>query len=120
MAERVVIKVNGQFVPADRYEVHRDGTWHWCVHLLATSGGLVYLQRRAAHLARNPDRWESTVAGHITSEDAATDQALTINERAGQVALMHEVLEEVAVEWDLRRAQYLGDAQGTNSGGGDL
>lgn len=119
MGERVVIGSDGHFASADREQVHRDGTWHWCVHLLATNGTCVYLQRRALHLARNPDRWESTAAGHITAEDATDQQPITANQHAAQVALMHEVREELRVTWDVHRAHYLGEVSATGIGGGE-
>lgn len=119
MGERVVVGRDGHFELADRDQVHRDGSWHWCVHLLATNGNRVYLQRRALGLARNPDRWESTAAGHITAEDATDRQPLTVNQHAGEVALMHEVREELGVTWDIHRVLYLGQVNATGTGGGE-
>jgi isopentenyldiphosphate isomerase len=119
MVERVVIGGDGDFASADREQVHRDGSWHWCVHLLATNGNRVYLQRRALDRARNADRWESTAAGHITAEDATDHQPITANQHAAQVALMHEVREELGVTWDVHRAHYLGEVSATIIGGGE-
>lgn len=120
MGERVVVGSAGRFASAEREQVHRDGTWHWCVHLLATNGNLVYLQRRALDRARNPDCWESTAAGHITAEDATDQQPITINVHAAHVALMHEVREELRVTWDVARADYLGDVSPRSIGGGEI
>jgi isopentenyldiphosphate isomerase len=120
MGERVVVGSDGRFASADREQVHRDGTWHWCVHLLATNGNRVYLQRRAIDRARNPDRWESTAAGHITVEDATDQQAICINKHAAQVALMHEVREELGVTWDVSLAEYLGEVDSSGAGGGEI
>ncbi|MBV8898429.1 MAG: hypothetical protein JO051_18075 [Acidobacteriaceae bacterium] len=119
MGERVVVGSNGNFAAAEREQVHRDGTWHWCVHLLATSGDHVYLQRRAADRPRNPDSWTSTASGHITAEDASDQQAITANQHAALVALMHEVREELRVKWDVHRAHYLGQVNVTSGGGGE-
>lgn len=119
MGEHVVISSNGHFSAADREKVHQDGTWHWCVHLLATTGDRVYLQRRALDRPRNPDRWTSTASGHITAEDATDQQPITANQHAALVALMHEVREELGVKWDVHRAQYLGEANVTSTGGGE-
>jgi isopentenyldiphosphate isomerase len=120
MGEQVVIGSDGRFASAAREQVHRDGTWHWCVHLLATNGSLIYLQRRAADLARNPDRWESTAAGHINVEDARDQQSISADKHAAQVALMHEVSEELGVTWDIDRAEFLGEVDATGAGGGEI
>jgi len=119
MGERVVTGSDSHFAAADREQVHRDGTWHWCVHLLATNGGRVYLQRRATDRTRNPDRWTSTASGHITAEDATDQQVITANQHAALVALMHEVREELRVKWDVHRAHYLGEVNVTSIGGGE-
>jgi len=120
MVERVVTGSGGNFAAVDRAQVHRDGAWHWCVHLLATNGHRVYLQRRAEDRPRNPNRWTSTVSGHITAEDATDQQKLIANQHAALVALTHEVLEELRVKWDVHRdARYLGDVDVTSSGGGE-
>jgi hypothetical protein len=68
---------------------------------------------------RNPDRWESTAAGHITAEDAADHQPIMVNQHAAQVALMHEVREELGVTWEVHRAHYLGEVSATSIGGGE-
>ena len=120
MPERVVVGASGVFEARDRDSVHAAGTWHYCVHLFAVKDDRVYLQRRAKTRPRNPDRWTSTVSGHITAEDASFKQRLMINQHAALVALDHETREELRTSLDVHRsAKYLGEVNATSEGGGE-
>jgi isopentenyldiphosphate isomerase len=117
MGEIVVVPTSSGFAEADRAEVHTRGHLHFCVHILCLSGDHVYLQRRKRTRSRNPDRWTSTVSGHITASDAKFNQPLMINPHAALIALDHEIREELGYSLPVHRdARYLGDVDVVSRG----
>ncbi len=73
-------------ITKSRLEVHRDGDWHWAVHLwLVTGDGSVLLQRRSGEKRFEPGRVDVSVGGHL---------------QAGEdwLAVLREASEELSVE----------------------
>jgi isopentenyl-diphosphate delta-isomerase len=67
-------KYTGEYLPKD--EVHRNGYFHGTVHVwLYTKGGDVVLQLRAADKQNFPNRWDVSVAGHISHGETALQAA---------------------------------------------
>jgi isopentenyl-diphosphate delta-isomerase len=64
----------GECLPKD--EVHRNGYFHGTVHVwLYTKRGDVVLQLRAADKQNFPNRWDVSVAGHISHGETALQAA---------------------------------------------
>lgn len=118
--ETVVTLTPGGANSADRDVVHRAGIWHLCVHLLCVSADRVFLQRRKTSRRRNPDRWTSTVSGHVTLEDARSGQAIRTDEYAGRNALRHEAVEELGYELPIEKATFIGEVAAPSIGGGEV
>jgi isopentenyldiphosphate isomerase len=108
MEEDVVVRNGKAYGKVPRSVVHRNGTLHFCVHLLAVAGTRVFLQRRASARARNANKWTSTVSGHINAQDAAQGHELSLNDHVAMKALEHETREELALDLDVHRAKYVG------------
>ncbi|MBC8756422.1 NUDIX domain-containing protein [Kordia sp. YSTF-M3] len=67
-------KPTGEYLPKD--EVHRNGYFHGTVHVwLYTKRGEVVLQLRAADKQNFPNRWDVSVAGHISHGETALQAA---------------------------------------------
>ena len=112
MAEHVIIRTNHGYETALRSAVHRDGRLHFCVHLLAVCNTKLFLQLRSAERQRNANKWTSTVSGHITADDAAVKQELTVDIGSGLAALDHETREELGFPLDVKhRATYVGQVE---------
>ncbi|HYC61917.1 MAG TPA: NUDIX domain-containing protein [Thermoanaerobaculia bacterium] len=58
-------------------DVHRDGDWHFASHVwLVAPDKRVLLQRRSTHKENWPDRWDISVAGHVSAGESAVDCAI--------------------------------------------
>ncbi len=72
---------------ATRSEIHRTQRLHRAVHMLvANSAGEIYLQKRAPSKDMNPNRWDSSAAGHVDAGEGYLQAAI------------REVTEELGVE----------------------
>lgn len=68
-------KPTGEILP--KREAHRHGHFHASTHLwLYTKSGKVVLQLRAAIKPNFPNRWDVSVAGHISSGETALQTAV--------------------------------------------
>ena len=77
--------------------VHRDGDWHCAAHVwIVRSDGHVLLQRRAPGKASWPDRWDISVAGHVSAGETATE------------AVIRESEEELGLTLEAAALQHLG------------
>lgn len=57
--------------------VHRDGNWHWAVHLwLLTPAGELVLQKRAESKPTYPGLWDVSCAGHVSAGESAEQSAV--------------------------------------------
>ncbi|GAB4416934.1 MAG: hypothetical protein OHK0039_26690 [Bacteroidia bacterium] len=65
--------------------VHRDGDWHLAAHVwLRNSQGELLLQLRSPRKENDPDRWDISVAGHVSAgEDARTSACREVAEEIG-------------------------------------
>jgi len=119
--ERVVALLGAGLSAVDRDYVHRTGIFHFCAHLLCLSGETMYLQRRKKSRRRNPDRWTSTVSGHITIEDATSAGIIAADEHAGLNTLQHETVEELGRPLPIfDRAMFLGKVAAPSVGDGEV
>ena len=60
-----------------RHQVHARGLWHKSAHvLLFTSGGQLWVQRRAASKDLFPGRWDFSVGEHLHPAESYLDGAL--------------------------------------------
>jgi isopentenyl-diphosphate Delta-isomerase len=66
-------------------DVHRDGDWHRSAHVwLLNDRGELLLQLRSPHKENDPDRWDISVAGHVSAgEDARTSACREVAEEIG-------------------------------------
>tara|TARA_Y100001935_G_scaffold29181_1_gene22585 strand:+ start:58 stop:558 length:501 start_codon:yes stop_codon:yes gene_type:complete len=72
---------------ASREQVHREGLLHRSTHLLVfDNSGRVLLQKRSMCKDKYPDRWDSSVSGHVDSGEEY-DQCI-----------MREAKEEIGIE----------------------
>ncbi len=69
-------------------EAHREGLWHRAAHIWAyNSKGEILLQLRAKNKRTFPDKWDLSVAGHISASEEPIDSALReIEEEVGLCA----------------------------------
>jgi isopentenyl-diphosphate delta-isomerase len=80
-----------------KFEAHRLGVWHSCIHVwLYTDDGEVLIQKRVADKDTFPDKWDVSVAGHIGAGESALDAA------------QRELSEELGVEIALKQLQEIG------------
>lgn len=69
-----ILNENGEFTgkKATRSEVHKYGYWHRAVLiLLINSKKEILLQRRSANKEKNPNMWDLSCAGHLSSGDTS-------------------------------------------------
>ena len=66
-------------------EIHKIGFWHHAVHIwLLNSKNELLIQKRAAHLSRNPNKWNTTATGHVSAgEDDLTGAKREVREELG-------------------------------------
>jgi isopentenyldiphosphate isomerase len=80
-----------------KFEAHRLGVWHSCIHVwLYTDAGDVLIQKRVADKDTFPNKWDVSVAGHIGAGESALDAA------------QRELSEELGVEVTLKQLQEIG------------
>lgn len=67
---------------ASRDEVHKKGLWHRCIVVaILNDKNEILLQQRAHTKKKNPDMWDISAAGHIsTGQDSLSAAAREINE----------------------------------------
>ncbi len=70
----------GEILP--RKEIHEKGLWHRAIVIaIINEKNEVLLQQRAAHKEKNPNLWDISVAGHISSgQDSVSAAVREINE----------------------------------------
>jgi isopentenyldiphosphate isomerase len=60
-----------------RSEAHRSESWHGVALVwVYNSQGQILLQRRAGHLNTFPEKWDVSVAGHLTASDEPLQTAV--------------------------------------------
>ncbi|PTX61361.1 isopentenyldiphosphate isomerase [Kordia periserrulae] len=85
----------GEILP--KREVHRYGHFHASTHLwLYTKTGKIVLQLRAATKPNFPNRWDVSVAGHISSGETAKETAI------------REAEEELGIKVQSAKLQHIG------------
>ncbi len=51
-------------------DVHKEGSWHKTVHAwIINSKKELLIQKRAAHIESHPNKWDISIAGHVSAED---------------------------------------------------
>ena len=85
-------------------EAHKEGLWHRVSHILVyNSHGEVLLQLRAKKKLLYPDRWDISVAGHVSAgEDPLTSGLREVEEEIG-LKLKKEDLDF----WMIRKAKVM-------------
>lgn len=65
-----------------REEVHREGLWHRCIIVaILNDKNEILLQQRSHSKSKNPDMWDISAAGHIsTGQESLSAAAREINE----------------------------------------
>ncbi len=57
-----------------RCDVHKDGDWHRAVHVwIMNSQGQFLIQKRSPQKDSDPNRWDISVAGHISAGETSID-----------------------------------------------
>lgn len=72
----------------EKDKAHQDGMWHKSVHLWITDGQNVLLQLRSAQKKNFPNKWDISVAGHVSAGESPLQ------------ALQREYHEELGLVWD--------------------
>ncbi len=81
---------------ATRAEIHRTDRLHRAVHMLVFNlSGDVFLQQRVASKDRNPNRWDSSAAGHVDSGEEYLRAA--IRELVEELGIRHEATDFVEI-----------------------
>jgi 16S rRNA (adenine1518-N6/adenine1519-N6)-dimethyltransferase len=96
-----VVDKNDQVVrSASRSEVHGNNLLHRAVHiLLFNQSGEVYLQQRSRSKDRHPLKWDSSVAGHVTTGENYDDTARReVREELGISVPLHRLVKLPASE----------------------
>ncbi len=94
-----------------KVDIHRDGDWHQAVHLwIRHSNGDWLMQLRSPRKINDPNRWDISVAGHVSSGEPLM-QALRreAEEELGIIPEIHEVkgLATLREDRTLNQGQYL-------------
>ncbi len=78
-------------------EVHRDGDWHYGVHVFfVNSKNEVLMQRRAKDKENYPDMWDFSAAGHVSSGENSINTAV------------REIKEEIGVDISIKELKLIG------------
>ena len=78
----------------EKVEAHQKAMWHKSVHLWITDGQNVLLQLRSAQKKSFPNKWDISVAGHVSSGETPLQ------------AIQREYQEELGLAWDLGDVDY--------------
>jgi len=78
----------------EKVEAHQKAMWHKSVHLWITDGKNVLLQLRSAQKKSFPNKWDISVAGHVSSGETPFQ------------AIQREYQEELGLAWDLGDVDY--------------
>ena len=78
----------------EKVEAHQKAMWHKSVHLWITDGQNVLLQLRSAQKKSFPNKWDISVAGHVSSGETPLQ------------AIQREYQEELGLVWDLGDVDY--------------
>lgn len=74
-----ILDENGKFTgkKSTRSDVHKYGYWHRAILiLLINSKGEILLQKRSANKEKNPNLWDLSCAGHLSSGDTSISGAM--------------------------------------------
>lgn len=86
-----ILNEKGEFTGerATRVEVHKRGYWHRVIHiLLINSNKEILLQKRAKNKEKNPNLWDISCSGHLSSGDTSI------------IGAMREFEEELGIKAD--------------------
>lgn len=74
-------------VAKPRSEIHKAGDWHRAVHVWIINGqGELLVQKRSLNKESNPNKWDISVAGHLSAGETSGATALKeIKEEMGLV-----------------------------------
>lgn len=67
---------------ATRHEIHKKGLWHRAIAIaIINENNEILIQKRSANKEKNPNKWDISAAGHISSgQDALMAATREINE----------------------------------------
>lgn len=79
-----------------REQIHRKGLWHRIVVIaIIDTQGNILMQQRSKSKAKNPGKWDVSVAGHVSSGQTSTKAAI------------RETLEEVGIKVNEEELEYI-------------
>ncbi len=99
----------GEILP--RSEVHRRGLWHRIIVVaIINEKNEILLQQRSHNKDKNPDMWDISITGHISSgQDSLSAAAREINEEVS-VNLGYSIdIKEFRYMFSFRKEQYVNE-----------
>lgn len=95
----------GKILP--RSEVHKKGLWHRAIVVaIVNEKNEILLQQRSANKEKNPNMWDISVAGHITSgQDSLTAATREINEEVSVSLEYHVEVKDFRFMFSFRKIQ---------------
>ena len=96
---------------ATRHEVHKKGLWHRAIVVaVINENNEILIQKRSANKEKNPNKWDISAAGHISSgQDALMAATREINEEVSVNLGFNVQVKEFRYMYCFRKQQFFSD-----------
>lgn len=99
----------GEVLP--RNEIHKKGLWHRAIVVaIINDNNQILIQQRSANKEKNPNMWDISVAGHISSgQDSLSAAAREINEEVCVLLGYRTEIKDFRYMYSFRKEQKFSD-----------